>query len=65
MMMPLQEEVAQRLESDYIQNGSSKVEFTDPTIGTYSKNVQGEDNYAWTGNAPWKSIFLNVKSSNC
>ncbi len=51
------------VESDYIQNGSSKVEFTDPTIGTYSKNVQGEDNYAWTGNAPGNQYSLTLNQA--
>lgn len=48
--------------ADYITNGS-KVEFTNPTIGTYSRNVQGEDNYEWTGNAPGNLYTLTINQA--
>lgn len=47
---------------DFIKNGS-KVEFTNPTMGTYSKNVQGEENYEWTGNAPGNLYTLTINQA--
>jgi len=49
--------------ADFIKNGSSKIEFTNPTIGTFSTNVQGEENYAWTGNAPGNQYSLTINQA--
>ena len=48
---------------DFIKNGSSKIEFTDPTMGTYSKNVQQEENFKWTGNAPGNQYQLTINQA--